>query len=155
MQVSWQGEPRPPPLFGCGPEVPLEAVAAPLALGRAAAAAEAAAEAVGRREVALTLEAQLRLMAAACSGPSGGGALAAVRGWVPLEVCLGCARQQRLGARLRASFVALLHAAHVAPALRERGAGAPADLVVWHAPPAPPPPTEPLVLVHELVRGHL
>ena len=155
VQVSWQGEPRPPPLFGCGPEGPLEAVAAPLALDRAAAAAEAAAEAVGRREVALTLEAQLRLMAAACTGPSGGGAVAAVRGWVPLEVCLGCARQQRLGARLRASFVALLHAAHVAPALRERGAGAPADLVVWHAPPAPPPPTEPLVLVHELVRGHL
>ena len=49
------------------------------------------------------------------------------------------------------------------PALREKGAGAPsdlvggapADLVVWHAPPAPPPPTEPLLLVHELVRGHL
>ena len=155
VQVSWQGEPRPPPLFGCGPEVPLEAVAAPLALGRAAAAAEVTAGAVGRREVALTLEAQLRLMVAACTGPSGGDAVAAVRGWVPLEVCLGCARQQRLGARLRASFVALLHAAHVAPALRERGAGAPADLVVWHAPPAPPPPTEPLVLVHELVRGHL
>ena len=82
--------------------MPLEAVAAPLALGRRAAAAEAAAsaEAAGRREVARTLEAQLRLMAAACTGPSGGGALSAVREWVPLEVCLGCALQQRRGAQL-------------------------------------------------------
>ena len=97
--MSWPGEPKAPSLFGCGPGVPLEAVAAPLALGRRAAAAEAAAsaEAAGRREVARTLEAQLRLMAAACTGPSGGGALSAVREWVPLEVCLGCALQQRLG----------------------------------------------------------
>lgn len=105
--VSWIGEPHPYTIFACTTDIPIEA------LGLSLNAVEGDEHAAARRAVGLTLEAQLRLVAATCAGPSGAGAAAAVGELLPFELCLGCARSQGLPARLRAAFLLVLESCHI------------------------------------------